>query len=112
MPKTPEIPQDVFFEDKPPSARQGAVVSPPKASRRQGAKQSSSQKVQVTIYLSEQTAKDLEKARFELLNEHDIKVPKSTIAEYAIATVIRDIEAMARALTNGGDRGEVTCSPK
>ena len=101
MSKTPEIPRDVFFEDKQPADRKGTIASPRKASNLQDVKHVSSQKVQVTIYLSEQTAKDLERARFELLNKHNLKVPKSTIAEYAIATAIRDLDAMAHVLEDG-----------
>lgn len=89
MRKTPEIPQDVFFEKPKATAR--------KTSKRQAVKQSKRQKVQVTIYLSDEAVKNLEKARFELLTKHNLKVAKSAITEYAIGQAVGDIAAMAQA---------------
>ena len=89
MRKAPEIPQDVFFEKPKATAR--------KTAKRQAVKQSKRQKVQVTIYLSDEAIKSLEKARFELLTKHDVKAPKSAIVEYAIGQAVGDIAAMAEA---------------
>lgn len=109
MPRTPDIPQNIFFEDKaptPPKMDPSPAISPAGSqsvieAKSQDVKRSSSQKVQVTVYLSEETAKGLERARFELLSKHNVKVPKSAIAEYAIATATLDLEAMASALGGG-----------
>jgi len=92
--KKPEIPQDVFFETKQKKPATKSTAKP------QAVKPAKVTKVQVTIYLSEQTAKDLEKARFELLSSHDIRVPKSAIAEYAICRAAADIPALASALAD------------
>ena len=96
MRKTPEIPQDVFFEEETTQPKKKAVAT--KTATQQATKTVSSQKVQVTIYLSKQAAQDLEKARFELLAKHDLKVPKSLIAEHAIIQAAADIDSIAKAL--------------
>ena len=95
MRKTAEIPEDVFFEEeKKPVAR--------KTAKRQTVKQSKRQKVQVTIYLTEDGATRLEKARFELLSKHNLRVSKSAIAEYAVSQAAGDVDAMAKALGSEG----------
>ena len=94
MRKTPEIPQDVFFEQSKPQAR--------KTVKRQAGKQSTTQKVQVTIYLSDPVAKDLERARFELLTTRNLRVSKSAIAEYAIGKAVADLEGLVEGLGGGG----------
>jgi len=53
-------------------------------------------KVQVTVYLSEAVAKRLEALRFHLLDEHDVKVSKSALAEYAISQIGDDLEPLAQ----------------
>ena len=94
MAKKPEIPQDLFFETKQKKPATKSTAKP------QAVKTTKVQKVQVTIYLSEQAARTLETARFELLTSHDIRVPKSAIAEYAICQAAADIPAMAQALAD------------
>jgi hypothetical protein len=101
--KAPEIPQavfetaDVFFEEPQPVTR--------KTARRQAGKQSKRQKVQITIYLTDEAAKNLERARFELLTEYDLKVPKSEIAEYALARALADISGLAEGLRGNQAEG-------
>lgn len=106
MPRTPDIPQNIFFQEKEPSTPKKAPVADQETAQSHNDKVTSSQgdktaKVQVTVYLSEETAKELEWARFELLSKHNVKVPKSAIAEYAITMATLDIEAMASALGGG-----------
>jgi hypothetical protein len=101
--KTPQIPQDVFFQEPTPAAPAPAPTTTAKpqttkTARPQAVKTSNSQKVQITLYLSDATAKDLERARYELLTRHNLRVPKSTIAEHAIAAAVRDLESLAQAL--------------
>jgi len=86
----PEIPRDVFFGDAADTSPE-APAAAPRALRRveEG-------KVQVTVYLSEAMAKRLEVIRFHLLNDHDVKVSKSAIAEYALSQIGDDLEPLAR----------------
>jgi len=86
----PEIPRDVFFGEAA-EASPDAPAPAPQALRRveEG-------KVQVTVYLSEAMAKRLEVIRFHLLNDHDVKVSKSAIAEYALSQIGDDLEPLAR----------------
>jgi hypothetical protein len=108
--KTPEIPEDVFFEDEKPAAavpasQEAVMPAKPQAvkqSKRQAVKQSSGQKVQVTVYLSEEVLRELERARFELLSRHHVRASKSAIAEWAIAQAGADLGAMAEALRDAG----------
>jgi hypothetical protein len=51
--------------------------------------------MQVTVYLTPQVAKRLEALRFHLLNEHNVKVSKSAITEYAIASLSDDLSELA-----------------
>ena len=94
MRKNPEIPQEVFFEEERPQAV--------KQSSSFAVKQSNGQKVQVTVYLSVETAKELERARFELLTKHNVRAAKSAIADYAIARAAADVDALAQALRREG----------
>ena len=98
MRKTPGIPQDVFFDEPASQAVKTATSLAVKTASSLNVKQSSGQKVQVTIYLSEETARELERARFELLTKHDLRAPKSAIAEWAIAQATADLDALAEAL--------------
>jgi hypothetical protein len=85
--RSPEIPRDVFFgatSDEASAAlplRAGRVVE--------------ESKVQVTVYLSEASAKRLEALRFHLLDQHNIKVSKSAIAEFAINQLGDDLAPLA-----------------
>ncbi len=88
MRRNPEIPRDLFFGSAP---EEGASVSPGLRSGRT----SDEAKVQVTVYLSEAAAKRLEALRFHLLNEHNIKVPKSSIVEFAIGNLGDDLAPLA-----------------
>lgn len=105
MRKTPQIPQDVFFEEPAAPASAPAVKTAQtqavKTAKPLKVKTSQRHKVQLTLYLTDATAKDLERARYELLTRHDLRVPKSTIAEHAIALAVRDLDALARALAAG-----------
>jgi len=86
----PEIPRDVFFGDTAETASEAGAPLP------RAVRPMEENKVQVTVYLSEAMAKRLEIVRFHLLNEHDIKVSKSAIAEYAIAQLSDDLEPLVR----------------
>jgi len=92
--RKPEIPRDIFFGDaaaeNPPRAEPGRV-------RAVG-----EDKIQVTIYLSEAAVKRLEALRFHLLNEYNLKLSKSALAEYAILRLGEDVEALARQFGGGG----------
>lgn len=103
MRKMPQIPRDVFFgpaavEEEPAAVVAAATpavaeTAPPPVLR---AVPVDEDKVQVTVYLSPQTAKRLEALRFHLLNEHNVKVSKSAIAEYAITHIDDDLAPLAR----------------
>lgn len=95
MRRNPEIPRDIFFgsaSEAEPEPAAPATVPPPGL---RTARATDEGKVQVTVYLSEAVAKRLEVLRFHLLNEYDIKVPKSAIAEYAIAQLGEDLAPLA-----------------
>jgi hypothetical protein len=109
--KTPDIPQDFFFEESKEEGAQPAApvtakrqaVKPAnsqnvKQSKRLAVKQSSSQKVQVTIYLSEAAAKELERLRFELLDKHNVKASRSAIVEAALLGVGERLGEVVEAL--------------
>jgi hypothetical protein len=104
--KTPQIPRDVFFGDpataepaapvaepviapipQPVAPTPAAVAPPPPIDE---------DKIQVTVYLSPLIAKRLEALRFHLLNEHNVRVSKSAIAEYAISNVEDDLAPLAQ----------------
>lgn len=98
MRKMPQIPRDVFFGPAAPAPQEeepaaAIEVTPPPALRVVPADED---KVQVTVYLSPQTAKRLEALRFHLLNEHNVKVSKSAIAEYAISHIDDDLAPLAQ----------------
>lgn len=90
MRRMPEIPRDVFFGET--ATDPGATSPAPRPLR----PVDDTTKVQVTVYLSEPTAKQLEVLRFHLLNDHDIKVSKSAIAEFAINQLGDDLDALVR----------------
>jgi hypothetical protein len=100
--KMPQIPRDVFFgpaaAPEPEAEPAEAVVAPPPVLR---AVPVDEDKVQVTVYLSPQTAKRLEALRFHLLNEHNVKVSKSAIAEYAITHIDDDLVPLAQFFAMG-----------
>lgn len=87
MRKTPQIPRDVFFGQALEQPAAAAPAAPPPAP--------AGEKLQVTIYLSGPAVKRLEALRFHLLNDYNVKVSKSAIAEYALTRVGDDLEAMA-----------------
>ena len=89
MRRTPEIPRDVFFGE-PAGADETAPAAP------RPLRPAEPSKVQVTVYLAEPVAKRLEALRFHLLDEHDVKVSKSAMAEYAISQIGEDLEPLAR----------------
>lgn len=91
MRRMPEIPRDVFFGDTSETPAEGAPATAPRPLR-----QVEESKVQVTVYLSEAMSKRLEAVRFHLLNEHDVKISKSAIVEYAIGQLGEDLEPVAR----------------
>lgn len=108
MRKTPQIPRDVFFgepanaEPAAPVAEptpavvpvpQPVVQAPPPVAV---APPPDQDKIQVTVYLSPPIAKRLEALRFHLLNEHNVRVSKSAIAEYAISSIEDDLAPLAR----------------
>jgi len=93
--RNPEIPRDVFFGAAPEEA-----VTTARGLR--SGRASDEAKVQVTVYLSEAAAKRLEALRFHLLNEHNIKVSKSSIAEFAISSLGDDLAPLAAYFGGGG----------
>ncbi len=95
MRRKPEIPRDIFFGE-------AAADSPPPAAPGRAGRAAVEDKIQVTIYLSEAAVKRLEALRFHLLNEYNIKLSKSAIAEYAIQRLGEDVEALARHFGGGG----------
>jgi len=84
----------VFFGSDPEGQ---PAAAPPLRAVRGGEEE----KVQVTVYLSPATAKRLEALRFHLLNDHNIKVSKSAIAEYAIAQLTDDLAPLAQFFGGG-----------
>lgn len=96
MRKAPEIPRDVFF-----GGVAGAEETPARTQRAIRPAVNDAEKVQVTVYLSETTAKRLEALRFHLLNEHNVKVSKSAIADYAISQLGEDLTQLAQFFAMG-----------
>jgi hypothetical protein len=93
--KNPEIPRDVFFGEggtQEPTPAGGVVRS---------AARGDEDKVQVTVYLSHAAAKRLEALRYHLLDEHNVKVSKSAIAEYAISQLNDDLAPVAEYFLGG-----------
>ena len=97
MRRSPEIPRDIFFgEDEAhdvKTERASAELKPVEEP-----------KVQVTVYLAESTAKRLEALRFHLLNEYNIKVSKSAIADFAISRLGTDLGPLAEHFSVMGER--------
>lgn len=94
MRKMPQIPRDVFFggavaSEAPAEPVLGQSAPPP------AARPLEEDKIQVTIYLSPQAAKRLEALKFHLLNEYNVKVSKSALAEYAITHLGDDLSPLA-----------------
>ena len=89
MRKMPQIPRNVFFGGT--SGDEQSAAAPAPAARRPVEED----KVQVTVYLSPATAKRLEAVRFHLLDDHNVKVSKSAIAEYAICQIGEDLSVVA-----------------
>lgn len=89
MRKNPEIPRDFF------GGGAEEALDTPQSPRRRGPAADEG-KVQVTIYLSEPAALELEKMRYALMLEYGIKATKSAIAQYAIEAAAKDIEGLAR----------------
>ncbi|MEI6499873.1 MAG: hypothetical protein WCP21_02480, partial [Armatimonadota bacterium] len=94
MRKMPQIPRDVFFANPEPTpvVPEAVVVAPPPAPvpvavpvvaavpapapvtvAPEAPSPVDEDKIQVTVYLTPQTAKRLEGLRFHLLNEHNVK---------------------------------------
>lgn len=102
MRKTPQIPRDVFFGGSTPAAPAAApdepvvagIAAPPPVPVAP-VPPVEEEKVQVTVYLSQAAAKRLEALRFHLLNEHNVKVSKSAIAEYGIENLGEDLAPIA-----------------
>lgn len=92
MRKTPQIPRDVFFGGAAAADEPLAVTVAPTPLPVRPVEED---KVQVTVYLSPATAKRLEALRFHLLNEHNVKVSKSAIAEYGITHLGEDLAPLA-----------------
>lgn len=128
MRKTPQIPRDVFFANpappppEPVAAPVAAVAAAPLPAPvppvpvavapvvapapvatipEPPAVPVDEDKIQVTVYLTPQTAKRLEALRFHLLNEHNVKVSKSALTEYAIGHLGDDLAALALVFAMG-----------
>lgn len=121
MRKMPQIPRDVFFANPAPAvvpsapAEPAVVALPPALVPLVPEPQVApipqpgpmvvvpeplpvpvdEDKIQVTVYLTPQTAKRLEALRFHLLNEHNVKVSKSALTEYAIGHLGDDLAQLA-----------------
>lgn len=109
MRKPAEIPRDVFFGDTPaatpaPTTPAPAASPPPPTTTPAPAApaapvpvtdEGDEAKLQVTIYLSESMAKKLEAVRYHLLTDHNVKVSKSAIAEYALSQIPADLTPLA-----------------
>lgn len=93
MRKPAEIPRDVFFGEAPAAEGAGAPL--------RSARTTDDNKLQVTVYLSEAMAKKLEAVRYHLLSEHNVKVSKSAIAEYALSQIPDDLTPLARFFAAG-----------
>ena len=108
MRKAPEIPENVFFEGETASARKQSSKQARKTASSQTSKTASKQKrktvsrqagkVQVTVYLSKSSATALEALRLALIRDYDLRVPKSAIADWAIAQAADRVEEIARDL--------------
>ncbi len=89
MLKNPQIPRDFFGGQADPDEAEASPRRP--AAAEEG-------KVQVTIYLTDAVAMSLEQMRYQLMMEYGIKASKSAIAQYAIQTAAKDVEALAKGL--------------
>lgn len=110
MRKTPQIPGDIFFgraPEPPPSVPAEvaapaevpapAPAEPPPAPATIAAPPppAAEEKLQVTIYLTPRTVRQLEALRFHLLTDYNVKVSKSAIAEYALNSLGDDLAPLA-----------------
>jgi hypothetical protein len=100
----PQIPRDVFFGEPAAVeavAEQPVSAPPPVSEPVVPPATVEEDKVQVTVYLTPLIAKRLEALRFHLLNEHNVRVSKSAIAEYAIGNVDEDLVLLAQHFVMG-----------
>lgn len=103
MRKTPEIPHNVFFGEEGAEPAPAHDVLPAKRQTRkqsklQTVKTANSQKVQATIYLNPEAARELERVRFELLTRHGLRASRSAIVEQAVLRAGAELEALAEGL--------------
>lgn len=108
-----EIPRDIFFsddDDRPPAepeasprqedAREGSDEAPT-PDEQEGDEGQKVQKRQISVYLTKPTAKKLDAVRFRLEYEHDVKLSKSDLAEFAIGRLDTNIDEIIEAAYNG-----------
>ncbi len=108
-----EIPRDIFFsDDDDQSAAQReaqtqqdeAQESPgetPAPAEEQNHQEQKVQKRQISVYLTKPTAKKLDAVRFQLEYDHDVKLSKSDLAEFAISRLDTNIDEIIDAAYNG-----------
>lgn len=59
------------------------------------------EKLQVSVYLTKPTARKLDAVRFQLQYDHDVKLSKSDLAEFAIGRLDRNIDEIIEAAEEG-----------
>jgi len=102
--RRPEIPRDVFFAEEETAARRqttGDSSSLDDTAALDLKPQQRPEKIQVSIYLTKPTAKILDAVRFKLIYEHDVKVSKSDLAEFAISRLGDQTEEIIDAAQSG-----------
>lgn len=108
-----EIPRDIFFSDSddegpdepestpPQNDTQESRDEAPVADKEETDEQQKVQKRQISVYLTKPTAKKLDAVRFQLEYEHDVKLSKSDLAEFAISRLDSNMDAIIEAAYNG-----------
>lgn len=59
------------------------------------------EKLQISVYLTKPTARKLDAVRFQLQYDHDVKLSKSDLAEFAIGRLDRNLDEIIEAARNG-----------
>lgn len=112
-----EIPQDIFFsddddndEDDQPEETSNAEEAPEtdddgedgaNTPEEDSEDTQKVEKLQVSVYLTKPTARKLDAVRFQLQYDHDVKLSKSDLAEFAISRLDRNIDEIIEAAENG-----------
>lgn len=114
-----EIPRDIFFsdeaddddnDDQQPEQTPDAEPEPSEtdaggeegdAPEENDEGSQKTEKLQVSVYLTKPTARKLDAVRFQLQYDHDVKLSKSDLAEFAISRLDRNIDEIIEAAENG-----------